>query len=107
LIRGARHPPLDGLRALYKQLIDAENCHDLAAVKPLVWTSPSTLFVVKTATAAEGNWAGFWGTETVMQHLHDLYQGTFRIDPDYSKEGRRADGRCRRDLRASKDHRRL
>jgi hypothetical protein len=33
----------------------------------LVWTSPSTLFVAKTATAAEGNWAGFWGTGTVMQ----------------------------------------
>jgi hypothetical protein len=77
---------LDGLRTLYKQLIEAENRHDLAAVEPLVWNSPSTLFVAKTATLAEGNWAGFWGTDVVMQHFHDLYQGPFRIDPDYSKE---------------------
>lgn len=77
---------LEGLKTLYRQLIDAENRHDLAAVKPFVWNSPSMLFVAKTATAAEGNWAGFWGTEVVLEHLHDLYQGPFRIDPDFSKE---------------------
>jgi len=78
--------PLAELRSLYRQLINAENRHDLKAVRPLVWTSPATLFVAKTKTAAEGNWAGFWGTEVVMQHFHDLYQGPFQIDPDYSKE---------------------
>jgi hypothetical protein len=77
---------VDRLKGLYKQLIDAENRHELAAVRPLLWNSPSTLFVAKTATASEGNWAGFWGTEVVMQHFQDLYQGPFRIDPDYSKE---------------------
>src|SRR5215469_7814848 len=51
------------LRGLYKGLIDAENRHDIAAVRSFVWISPNTLFVAKTATAAEGNWAGFWGTE--------------------------------------------
>jgi len=75
------------LRGLYKQLIDAENRHDVAAVRPLVWVSPDTLFVAKTATAAEGNWAGFWGTDVVLQHLDDLYKaGSFRIEPDYDKE---------------------
>jgi hypothetical protein len=74
------------LRVLYKQLIDAENRHDLEAVKPLLWKSPSMLFVAKTATPAEGNWAGFWGTDVVLQHFHDLYQGTFLMSPDYSKE---------------------
>ncbi|MEJ1975896.1 MAG: hypothetical protein WDN49_07095 [Acetobacteraceae bacterium] len=43
-------PTLASLKDLYKQLIDAENRHDLAAVRPLVWVSPSTLFVAKTAT---------------------------------------------------------
>jgi hypothetical protein len=61
----------DGVRALYRQLIDAENRHDLAAVRPLVWVSPNALFVAKTATPAEGNWAGFWGTEVVLDHLGD------------------------------------
>ena len=78
---------LEVLRALYKRLIDAENRHDIAAVRPLVWVSPNTLFVAKTATVAEGNWAGFWGAEVVLQHLDDLYKaGSFRIDPDYEKE---------------------
>jgi hypothetical protein len=76
----------DSVKALYKQLIDAENRHDLAAVRPLVWVSPNALFVAKTATPAEGNWAGFWGTEGVLKHLGELYgAGPFRIDPDYER----------------------
>jgi hypothetical protein len=83
--------PLDAytlaeVKTLYGQLIAAENRHDLKAVRPMVWDSPPMLFVAKTKTAAEGNWAGFWGADVVMQHFHDLYQGPFRIDPDYSRE---------------------
>jgi hypothetical protein len=75
------------LRHLYKRLIDAENRHDIAAVRPFVWVSADALFVAKTATAAEGIWAGFWGTDVVLQHLDDLYKaGPFKIDPDYDKE---------------------
>jgi hypothetical protein len=78
---------LDSLKDLYRQLIDAENRHDLEAVRPLVWKSPSALFVAKTATPEEGNWAGFWGTDVVIEHLGDLYKaGSFRIDPDYAGE---------------------
>lgn len=76
----------DGVRALFKQLIEAENRHDLSAVRPLVWVSPDALFVAKTATAAEGNWAGFWGTEVVLSHLGELYNaGSFHIEPDYER----------------------
>lgn len=77
---------LEELKGMYRKLIDAENRHDLKAVRLFLWTSPTTLFVAKTKTAAEGNWAGFWGTDVVMQHFHDLYQGPFRIDPDYAQE---------------------
>jgi hypothetical protein len=61
----AEGAPLDAatlaaITALYHQLIDAENRHDLAAVRTFVWESPDALFVAKTATAADGNWAGFW-----------------------------------------------
>ena len=88
---GAKTPPISiattqQIRALYKSLIEAENDHDIERVRTLVWNSPDALFVAKTKTAAEGNWAGFWGKEVVVQHLQDLYTGTFRIDPDYSKE---------------------
>ena len=75
------------LRALYRRLIEAENRHDIAAVRSFVWNSPNVLFVAKTATASEGNWAGFWGTEVVLQHLDELYTaGPFHIEPDYEKE---------------------
>ena len=76
---------LNEIGTLYHRLIDAENRHDLAAVRSFLWVSPSTLFVAKTATSAEGNWAGFWGTDVVMQHFHDLYQGTFVMAPDYAR----------------------
>jgi hypothetical protein len=66
----------------YKNLIDAENRHDLGAVKGLVWNSPSTLFVAK----APVGWHGYWGIDDVMQHLHDMYQQPFRIDPVYEEE---------------------
>jgi hypothetical protein len=84
--------PLDAgtvkeIQGLYRKLIEAENHHDLAEVRAMVWNSPSALFVAKTATSAEGNWAGFWGTDVVVEHLEDLYKaGPFTIDPDYNKE---------------------
>jgi hypothetical protein len=74
------------IRELYKSLIEAENNHDIEKVRAIVWDSPDALFVAKTKTAAEGNWAGFWGKEVVVQHLRDLFAGPFRIDPDYSQE---------------------
>jgi hypothetical protein len=74
------------IRTLYKQLIDAENAHDIVAVRRFVWDSPSALFVAKTKTPAEGNWAGFWGKDVVVNHLGELYQGTFVMAPNYSRE---------------------
>jgi hypothetical protein len=76
---------LDDINKSYRKLIEAENAHDLAAVRGMMWESPDALFVAKTATAAEGNWAGFWGTEVVLSHFHDLYQGTFVMAPDYAR----------------------
>jgi hypothetical protein len=74
------------IRELYANLIEAENAHDIERVRGMVWESPDALFVAKTKTAAEGNWAGFWGKEVVVEHLQELFAGTFRIDPEYSKE---------------------
>ena len=74
------------LRTLYRQLIDAENAHDIVAVKRFLWDSPATLFVAKTKTPEEGNWAGFWGKEVVAEHLNELYKGVFVMSPDYRRE---------------------
>jgi hypothetical protein len=73
------------VQALDRRLIDAEDVKDYATVRDIVWKSPSALFVAKTATAAEGNWAGFWGYEVVVQHIHDISAGPFRIEPDYAR----------------------
>jgi ketosteroid isomerase-like protein len=70
------------IKRAYKNLIDAENRHDLAAVKGMVWDSPSALFVAK----APVGWHGYWGIDDVIQHLHDMYQQSFRIDPVYEEE---------------------
>jgi hypothetical protein len=48
----------------------------------MVWNSSSTVFVAK----APVGWHGYWGIDDVMQHLHDMYQGQFRIDPIYEEE---------------------
>jgi hypothetical protein len=77
---------LNELRHLYKQLIDAENAHDVKAVAPFVWDSSSTLFVAKTENPAQGNWAGFWGKDVVLEHFSALYAGTFHMAPDYAQE---------------------
>src|SRR5580658_6624149 len=76
---------LNEVQALYKRLIDAENVKDLDTVRDIVWKSPAALFVAKTATPAEGNWAGFWGDQVVVQHIHDISEGPFRIGPDYAR----------------------
>jgi hypothetical protein len=79
---GAQTNKEEEIKRIYKQLIDAENKHDLPAVRALVWDSPSTLFVAK----APVGWHGYWGIDDVMQHFHDMYQLPFRIDPIYEDE---------------------
>ena len=76
---------LTEINGRYRALIEAENRHDLAAVREMVWQSPDTLFVAKTATPAEGNWAGFWGADVVMEHFAELYAGTFMMAPHYDR----------------------
>jgi ketosteroid isomerase-like protein len=70
------------IRRAYKELIDAENKHDISAVRSMVWNSPSALFVAK----APVGWHGYWGIDDVIGHLREMYQGPFRIDPHYDEE---------------------
>ena len=78
----AAEPHEAEIKRAYKNLIDAENKHDLPAVRAMVWNSAATLFVAK----APVGWRGYWGIDDVIEHLHDMYQGTFRIDPIYEEE---------------------
>ena len=38
----------------------------------MVWQSPDTLFVAKTATPGEGSWAGLWDADVVMRRYAEL-----------------------------------
>jgi len=70
----------------YKKLITAENDRDTLTIKGLLYRSQGTLLVAKTQTKDEGGWAGFWGDNTVMQHLTSMItSGVFRIDPNCQK----------------------
>jgi ketosteroid isomerase-like protein len=78
----AHTPHEQEVKRIYKDLIDAENKHDLSAVRAMIWNSASTLFVAK----APVGWHGYWGVDDVMQHLREMYQLPFRIDPIYEEE---------------------
>jgi hypothetical protein len=77
---------LDELKTLYRKLIEAENVHDLPAVKSMLLSAPVSLFISRTEPVANGDWGGYWGTTSIVEHFGALYNGTFRIDPDYAKE---------------------
>ena len=77
---------LSELRGLYKKLIDAENAHDLEAVKSMLLASPDSLFISRLEPVEKGNWGGYWGAASIMEHFAALYNGTFRIDPNFTEE---------------------
>lgn len=77
---------LGELKVLYRKLIDAENVHNLPLVKSMLFSSPVSLFISRTEPVANGNWGGYWGTASIVEHFGALYSGTFRIDPDYANE---------------------
>jgi hypothetical protein len=56
------------IERIYKQLIDAENKHDLPAVRELVWNSPSTLFVAKAPVGWHGT-ANRHDTLATLRHI--------------------------------------
>jgi hypothetical protein len=77
---------LDTIKAQFGRLMELANKHDFKALHGMFWQSPSTLLVAKSAIPSEGNWAGFWGNETVDQKLHDIgSSGPVVLKPDYSK----------------------
>jgi hypothetical protein len=52
----------------------------------MFWQSPSALLVAKSAVPSEGNWAGFWGNDTIDQKLRDIAaSGPVILTPDLSK----------------------
>jgi hypothetical protein len=77
---------LNTIRSQFSQLMELANRHDLKALHEMFWQSPSVLLVAKSAVASDGNWAGFWGNDTVDQKLHDIAtSGPVVLVPDLAK----------------------
>jgi hypothetical protein len=92
--RAATAAPTDpiGVEALstigsrFGLLIDLANKHDVGAIHDMFWQSPSTLLVAKSATPADGNWAGFWGNDAIDKKLRDIAaSGPVVLTPDLSR----------------------
>lgn len=83
--------PLDAqtlsiIKSQFSTLMELANQHDLETLHQMFWQSPSVLLVAKSAIAAEGNWAGFWGNDAVDRKLHDIAtSGPVVLAPDYSR----------------------
>jgi len=77
---------LGTIKLRFVQLMDLANRHDVAAIHDMFWQSPSALLVAKSAVPSEGNWAGFWGNDTIDQKLRDIAaSGPVVLTPDLSK----------------------
>jgi hypothetical protein len=77
---------LETVKARFHHLMELANRHDVNAIHDMFWQSPSALLVAKSAVAAEGNWAGFWGNEAIDKKLRDIAaSGPVVLTPDYSK----------------------
>jgi hypothetical protein len=74
------------IKSQFGHLMEMANRHDIKAIHEMFWQSPSALLVAKSAVAAEGNWAGFWGNDAIDQKLHDIAaSGPVVLTPDLSK----------------------
>ena len=77
-----RSDDANALRKDFRNLIDAENRHDLTSVQALLLDSQSTLFVAK----SPDGWKGYWGKADVTNHFGELYKKPFHIDPEFATE---------------------
>lgn len=77
---------LNQIKSQFGKLMELANKHDFKALHGMLWQSPSTLLVAKSAIPSEGNWAAFWGNEAIDRKLRDIgTSGPVVLAPEYSK----------------------
>jgi len=67
----------DGVRDFFSQFVAAQNAHDAAKVRSMLWSSPQLLFFSRGVEIR--------GTDSVAARFSEYYQGTWRVAPDMSK----------------------
>ena len=59
---------------VFNQFVEAQNAHDVIAVRELLLDSPNFLWVTRGAP--------IWGREAAFKRFETLYQGTWKLSPD-------------------------
>ena len=68
--------PNDEVKAILDRFVAAQNAHDVAAVRDLLWDSTNFLWVTRGAP--------IWGRDAALKRFESLYQGTWKLSPDRS-----------------------
>jgi ketosteroid isomerase-like protein len=71
-----RAAPEDDVRIAFDQFVNAQNAHDLAAVRELLLDSPNFLWVTRGTP--------IWGRDAALKRFETLYVGTWKLSPDAS-----------------------
>lgn len=64
------------VRSTFEKFVQVQNAHDAKALDALLADSPQFLWITRGTT--------IWGKEAALQRFSRLYEGTWKLDPDYS-----------------------
>ena len=65
----------DEVRAAFERFVQVQNAHDAKALEGLLSDSPRFLWITRATV--------IWGREAALQRFSKLYEGTWRLDPEY------------------------
>jgi len=68
--------PQDEVRATFDRFVTAQNAHDVKAVESLLLGSPDFLWITRGMPV--------WGPEAAIKRFTALYEGTWKLDPDFA-----------------------
>lgn len=74
MIQPAVATPEDEVRSTFDRFVTAQNAHDIKALELLLLRSPDFLWITRGAPV--------WGQDAALKRFTDLYQGTWRLDPE-------------------------
>ena len=65
----------DEVRAVFERFVQVQNAHDAKALEGLLADSPRFIWITRGTVV--------WGREAALQRFSKLYEGTWRLDPEY------------------------
>lgn len=63
------------VRSTFERFVQAQNAHDAKALEALLADSPQFLWITRGMT--------IWGREAALQRFSKLYEGTWKLEPDF------------------------